>query len=118
MTSNCAECGALIETAEIFRFAGEILCEDCYLERRIKPVACDPWAVYAARKISGETPQLTDLQQRILGLLREKGPLPATQICSYLNVSEARFETNFATLRHMELARGFKDGHTVRYTLF
>ena len=34
------------------------------------------------------------------------------------NLTESQFETNLATLRHMELARGFKDGDTVRYTLF
>lgn len=118
MTENCAKCGASIEPEEIFQLADQILCEDCYLERRIKPVTCDPWAVYAARNTSGKDRQLTDLQQRILELLKEKGPLPATEICRHLNVSKAQFETNFATLRHMELARGFKDGDTVCYTLF
>lgn len=115
---HCAKCSIPIETAEIYYLADEKLCEDCYLERRIKPVTCDPWAVYAARNTSGKAPQLTDLQQGILELLREKGPLQAVQICNHLNLTEAQFETNFATLRHMELARGFKDGDMVRYTLF
>jgi hypothetical protein len=61
---------------------------------------------------------LTDLQGRILKLLKERGPLQAAKICSQLNMSEAQFESNFATLRHMELAWGFKDGDKVCYTLF
>jgi hypothetical protein len=116
--SNCTKCGASIETSETYEFAGESLCEDCYLEQRIKPVTCNPWAVYAARNTSGKTRQLTDIQDRILKLLKENRPLEAPEICSRMAISETQFQNNFATLRHMELARGFKDGDKVRYTLF
>jgi hypothetical protein len=116
--SNCAKCGAAIDAVETFLFAGESLCEDCYLDQRAKPVTCDPWAVYSARNTGGKTQQLTDIQGRILSLLKEKGPLQAPEICSQLGLSEAQFQNNFATLRHMELARGFKDGDKVCYTLF
>ena len=116
--SNCAKCSATINAPETYEFAGETLCEDCYLEQKVKPITCDPWAVYAARNTSGKARQLTDLQGRILKLLEEKGPLQASEICSQLNISETQFENNFATLRHMELARGFKDGEKVCYTLF
>jgi hypothetical protein len=116
--TQCAKCGASIEIPETYEFAGETLCEDCYLERMAKPVTCDPWAVYTAKSISGKALQLTDIQGRILELLTEKGPLQAPEICSQLNISQTQFENNFATLRHMELARGFKDGDKVCYTLF
>jgi len=116
--SNCAKCGASIDAPETYELAGELLCEDCYLEQRVKPITCDPWAVYTARNTSGKARQLTDLQGRILKLLKEKGPLPGPEICSQLNISETQFENNFATLRHMELARGFKDGDKVCYTRF
>ena len=46
------------------------------------------------------------------------GPLQAIDICSHLAINETQFQNNFATLRHMELARGFKDGDKVCYTLF
>lgn len=118
MMGNCAKCGVSVESTEIHEFAGESLCEDCYLEQRIKPITCDPWAVYAARNSSGKARQLSDLQRQILQLLREKGPLQATEICRQLNILEAQFESNFATLRHMELARGFKDGDKVFFRLF
>ncbi len=116
--SNCVRCGASVDGTDTYEFAGELLCEDCYLEQRVKPVTCDPWAVYTARNTSGKAPQLTDLQERILNLLKEKGPLQATDICSQLGISEMQFKNNFATLRHMELARGCKDGDKVRFTLF
>ena len=116
--SKCEKCGALIEAPETYEFAGESLCEDCYLEQRVKPVTCDPWAVYSARNTRGQEPQLTDIQGRILDLIKTSGPLEAPEICGCLGISEAQFQNNFATLRHMELARGFKDGDKVCYTLF
>lgn len=86
--SHCAKCGASLEGPDRYEFAGESLCEDCYLEHRIKPVTCDPWAVYTARNTSGKTRQLTDVQERILKLLKEKGPLPASAICARLKLTE------------------------------
>ena len=117
--SKCDQCGDSIEAAETYEFAGKSLCEDCYLEQRVKPVTCDPWAVFSARSSTrGKAPQLTDIQERILNLLKEKGPLQALDICSHLGITETQFQNNFATLRHMELAKGFKDGDKVCYTLF
>jgi len=115
---NCAKCGASIDAPEIYEFAGESLCEDCYLERVARPITCDPWAVHSARSSSGKALQLTDIQGRVLNLLKEKAPLQAFEICRELGISEAQFQNNFATLRHMELARGFKDGDKLSYTLF
>ncbi len=116
--SKCEKCGDSIEAGEAYEFAGKSLCEDCYLEQRIKPVTCDPWAVYSARNTGGKAPQLTDIQERILNLLKTGVPLEASRIFRELRISETQFQNNFATLRHMELARGFKDGDKVYYTLF
>ena len=116
--SKCRKCGASIEEPETYEYAGESLCEDCYLEQKIKPVTCDPWAVYTARRTKGTAPQLTDIQGRILDLIKNGAPLEAIDICKQLGISEIEFQNNFATLRHMELARGFKDGGKVYYTCF
>lgn len=115
---KCNKCGAPIDDPETYEFAGESLCEDCYLEQRIKPVTCDPWAVYSARNTKGKDPQLTDIQGRILDLIKIGDPLEAPEICKQLGISEAQFQNNFATLRHMELARAFKDGDRICYTVF
>jgi hypothetical protein len=115
---KCGKCSAAVEPQETYEYAGETLCEDCYLERMAKPVTCDPWAVYSAKRTNEKGVELTDIQQRILDLLKDNGALTAPEICARLEISEAQFQNNFATLRHMELARGFKDGDQVRYTLF
>jgi predicted ArsR family transcriptional regulator len=65
-----------------------------------------------------EGQQLTPLQERILTLLKDRGPLTAQEVMSELKISESEFKNNFATLRHMELARGLKEGDKVSYTLF
>ncbi|HAM49840.1 MAG TPA: hypothetical protein DCP92_03795 [Nitrospiraceae bacterium] len=115
---QCNKCGASVNASEIYEYAGESLCEDCYLERRTKLVTCDPWAVYSARSAKGKTLQLTEIQGRILNLIKSKGPLDAPEICKQLGISETQFQNDFATLRHMELAKGFKDGEKVLYTIF
>ena len=73
--SKCEKCGDSMEDAETYEFAGESLCEDCYLERKVKPVTCDPWAVYSARNTREQEPQLTDIQGRILDLIKTRNPL-------------------------------------------
>jgi hypothetical protein len=116
--SKCEKCGASVEATETYEFAGQSLCEDCYLEQRVKPVTCDPWAVHTARSSMGKVPALTEIQGRILNLIKTQGPLEAPEICKRLGISETQFQNNFATLRHMELARGFKDDDKICYTLF
>ncbi len=116
--SKCKKCGISVEASETYEFAGESLCEDCYLERRVKPVTCDPWAVYSARNTVGKGSQLTEIQGRILDILKSKGPIEAPEICRELDITDLQFQNNFATLRHMELARGCRVGDKVCYTLF
>ena len=115
---KCANCGSTIDPEETYEDAGKFICEDCFLDKKIKPVTCDPWAVYNARRSIGSVPRLTEVQFRILTLIRTRGALEASEICRRLRISEAQFQNSFATLRHMELARGFKDGDKVRYTVF
>jgi hypothetical protein len=87
-------------------------------EERNPPKACDPWAVLTAKSCVTQNPQLTALQQSILTLLKERGPRTAEEIIATLRISTTEFRNAFATLRHMELARGFKQGDEIRYTLF
>jgi hypothetical protein len=115
---NCEKCGGPLDPDELYENAGKILCEDCFLEEKMKPVTCDPWAVYSAKRLSGTAPQLTELQFRILNLIKTEGPLAASEICRRLQINETQFQNCYATLRHMELARGMRDGDKVRYTVF
>jgi predicted transcriptional regulator len=115
---KCEKCGADLSGDDSYEFAGQTLCEDCYLDIKAAPKACDPWAVFTAKKEAGSNPSLTAVQQQIMTLVKKEGPLTAQKICKALNISEAEFRVNFTTLRHMELARASKQGDTVCYTTF
>ena len=115
---RCDKCRAEVSAEEKFEHSGHTLCEDCYLDIVTIPKTCDPWAVHSAKS----TPQLSDgltaEQQELFDLIQKSGPLTVEEICTELSIDSNKFRRNFATLRHMELARGFKKGDQVYYTLF
>jgi hypothetical protein len=115
---KCEKCGDDLSPQEAREFAGKNLCDDCYLDAVAMPKTCDPWAVYSAKNSVSQEMVLTSEQQRILDHIKTRGPLTLEQICGELKLSEQEFRNNFATLRHMELARGFKRGEQVCFTLF
>jgi hypothetical protein len=116
--AECDSCGTSIEKGEECEHLGRILCEDCYLDALNPPKACDPWAVHTAKSSMAQGKHLTPLQEGILSLLKERGASTAEELMNQLEISDSEFKNAFATLRHMELARGFKDGDKVYYTLF
>jgi len=115
---KCAKCGVDLHSDDVYEYAGQTLCEDCYLDLVATPKACDPWAVHSAKKMSKNQLSLTPLQEKILNLIKEGDPLTAEEICEQLGISESEFRSNFVPLRHMELARACKEGNKVCYTLF
>jgi DNA-binding CsgD family transcriptional regulator len=115
---KCEKCATEISPDDSHEHSGQTLCEDCYLDAVATLKTCDPWAVYSAKKTVSQDMSLTPEQQRIFDLIRTKGPLALEQICADLGISEREFRSNFATLRHMELARGCKMEGQVFYTLF
>jgi hypothetical protein len=115
---KCDNCTVTVDPGETFQHAGQTVCEDCYMDLMTAPKSCDPWAVHTAKKLAGEEATLTGSQQKILDLIEKNGPLTAAEICSQLAITLDEFQRSFATLRHMELARGFKRGEEVCYTLF
>jgi len=115
---KCEKCAVELSPEEKFEHSGHTLCEDCYLDIVTIPKTCDPWAVHSAKNTSLIIDSLTAEQQEILDLIKKDGPLTAEEICSELSIDSNELQRNFATLRHMELARGFKKGDQVYYTLF
>ena len=115
---QCEKCGASIEPDEKYEHAGQTLCEDCYLDIKAAPKVCDPWAVYTAKKEAKASLTLTSIQQKILDLIKERGEVTAQEICREVGIDEEEFRTNFATLRHMELARATKKGDEIYFTTF
>lgn len=117
--NQCARCGAALGMEDDrYELAGETLCEDCYLDRMAVPKVCDPWAVYSAKKTGEGQGGLTERQREILRILEENGPVSMDMILTMLGIDEGTFRSDFAVLRHMELAKATKVGDEVRYTLF
>lgn len=115
---KCEKCGVEVSPEDKFEHSGQTLCEDCYLDIVTIPKTCDPWAVHSAKNTSLISDGLTAEQEQILDLIKKNGPLTAEEICTKLTLNSDEFRRNFATLRHMELARGFKREDQVFYTLF
>lgn len=115
---KCEKCATEISPDDCHAHSGQTLCEDCYLDLLATPKTCDPWAVYSAKKAMSQNPSLTAEQQKILDLIKTKGPLTSEEICTDLGLSDEEFRSNFATLRHMELARGCRMEGQVCFALF
>ena len=115
---QCEKCGTSIEPDERYEYAGQTLCEDCYLDIKATPKVCDPWAVYTAKKEANQNPTLTPIQEKILNILKEKGEVTAEEICREAGIKDEEFRRNFAALRHMELARATKKGNEIYFTTF
>jgi hypothetical protein len=106
---QCEKCNAVIADGEEKEHYGQKLCEDCYMDLLSPVKACDPWSVYSAKtflKKQGHEPQFNQLQQKILELLREQGPVEPCNLSERLQVKEADIERELASLRHMEKVRG------------
>lgn len=115
--NRCQRCDAKIEAGEEYKYAGEDLCEDCYIDIKSMPKTCDPWAVHSARKMK-DTASLTPIQQSIFDVIKASGPLLGTDICELLKIDEDEFKRNFTPLRHMELVKAYKMGDKVFFSLF
>jgi hypothetical protein len=109
MMLQCDKCKINIAEGEDRQHLGQILCEDCYMERLSPAKPCEPWAVYSAKSFANNQDyesQLTPLQKEILALLQKEGPTEPRKILARLQINETELEREVATLRHMEKLRG------------
>ena len=120
---NCDRCNVNIEAGEERDHFGQTLCEDCYMEALSPVKTCDPWAVHSAKifeKHAGEDGMLTPIQQEILKILKENGPMEPSALLQMVkgNLQRKDLEREFSTLRHMEKVRGKKEGQKVVWALW
>lgn len=108
---KCDHCGALIESGEEREHAGQILCEDCYMDVLSPLKACDPWAVYAAQSMGATAAPLTKVQNDILALLKESDGLELEVLAEKLGLPLSELQREIAILRHMEKVRAAMQGH-------
>ena len=115
----CEKCGREIE--EPYEHLGRNYCGDCYLDILSPPKACDPWAVYAAKRSlrsNDKFSTLTPLPHRIVDYVKANVEVTAEDLTEHLGLTEQEFKGESAVLRHMEVLRGTKKGSAVLYTLF
>lgn len=118
MSMKCQRCQCDIPESEGFKYLGEILCDDCYIDAISAAKPCDPWAVYLAtraRQSSGlkGAEGLTPFQKEIYEFIKNNGKVTVAQIMTDFNITQSDLESLVATLRHCELVRGQKEGNKV-----
>ena len=105
---RCDQCKENIGQGEERELHGRTLCEDCYIDALTPAKACDPWAVYSAKSFStedGSDVGVTDLQAKILQVLKETGGAEPDVLSEKLQIESSDLERELATLRHMEKIR-------------
>ena len=88
---QCERCKAGIVDDEKRELHGQILCEDCYMDLLSPLKACDPWAVHSAKSLPSEQTHgggHTKIQQEILDILRERGPIAPASLAEMLQIKE------------------------------
>jgi hypothetical protein len=95
--------------------------EDEEVSRRIQ--ACDPWAVYSAkrfRKLAGlrGAQGLTEQQRAIYEFIKSKGKVTFKALHSAVQLTPQELENQIAILRHCELVKGQSEDGKVYLTLF
>ncbi len=120
---KCQTCGGAIDPGEEREHHDKIICEDCYMVALSPMKTCDPWAVHSAKsfeKFTGETKQLTQVQEKILQILRQDGAMEPDTLLEKLgsNMQFSDLQREFATLRHMEKVRGQKSDGGVLWRLW
>ncbi len=107
---NCDKCKSHIESGDEREYAGQTLCEDCYMDVLSPVKTCDPWAVYAAKSMSGDGSQLTELQENILVILKETNGIELEALAKKLGLNLSELQREIATLRHMEKLKAAMEG--------
>jgi len=111
----------MADTEELFRYAAQDVCEDCYLEVMSVPKTCNPMQVRSAkieREKSGQqgTEGLLPEQKEIYDYLKTHGKATRQEVMEQFNLDQKGLEKHVSVLRHCELVRGFKDGNQIYLT--
>lgn len=119
----CERCQEEIPAGEQCEHMGQVLCEDCYIEAIEPPRTCDVTAVYSAklsRQMAGQTGTdgLTELQRDIYNYIKDEGSVTHEQIMRKFSLAKWQLEKNFATLRHCELIRGYRENGKIFVTVW
>ncbi len=120
---RCNRCHQELAEGEERELRGETLCEDCYIEAAYPAKACDPWAVYTAKRSRESRGQqgsegLTELQKDIYEFIKKRGKVTGEELMQHLGLSPSKIQTELAILRHCELIKGQKENGKIYLTVF
>lgn len=115
---NCSRCDVELADDEGRAYHSEMLCEDCYLDAAYPVKACDPWAVYTAkrtRQTAGQSDAegLTELQRDLYQFIKSRQRVTAGELAEQFRLPADELRNQLAILRHCELVKGHKEGTQV-----
>ena len=96
----CTKCGGVNSREEIFVYAGQNYCEDCYLETMSVLKTCDPMAVRPARLTgrdlaNGGIEGLLPVQKKIVDFVQKRGKVNQEQVVEALKIEPEDWKTFF-----------------------
>ncbi len=100
---KCERCQAEITPDEAHEHAGQVLCDDCYMDALSPARTCDPWATYTASRLGEQT--LNPTQEKIMATIEEKRRATPEDLIQATGLDWPELERELAALRHMELVR-------------
>ena len=115
---KCQSCGCKISVEESYVLDGLTVCDDCYLEKSHRVIACNPLATYSAKRFQESDgleaeERLKQQQKAIYTFVKFRGKVTPQELVEKFNLSRAELENQIAVLRHLELTKGKKEGNTI-----
>ncbi len=115
---KCQSCGEEISVEESYLVDGLRVCDDCYLEKSQRVIACNPLATYSAKQFQASDEiqakeRLTDRQKVIFNFIKSKGKATVKELSEKFNLSKSEIENQIAILRHLELTKAKKEDNKI-----
>jgi hypothetical protein len=107
---KCDRCECQIKNGEESHHLGQVLCEDCYMDALSPVKPCDPWAVYTAKSMSGDDSVFTEIQKKIMSVLKKTKGMEPEALAEELGIRPDALQREIATLRHMEKIGAVMEG--------
>ena len=120
---NCQSCGDEISVEESYLVDGGRVCDDCYLEKSQRVIACNPLVTYSAKQFQASDgiqakERLNDIQKAIFNFIESAGKATVKELSEKFNLSKSEIENQLAILRHLELTKAKKVDNKIFIVLF
>ena len=115
---ECQSCGNEISINESYIIDDLRVCDDCYLEKNQRVIACNPLVTYSAKRFQAADgveaiERLNDTQKAIFIFIKLKGKATVKELSDRFNLSKSETENQIAILRHLELTKAKKENDQI-----